>query len=191
MSSAKAPSETASDFNAAIISIAVSADREAFAALYQHFAPRLRNYLIRLGTPANLAEELAQETMLAVWRKARMFDPARAGASTWIFTIARNLRIDLQRRARTAAASVESDPSDEPDSPPGVEASLIAEERDDQVRMALSRLSPEQADVVRLCYFQDKPHSEVARALGLPLGTVKSRARLALARLRTLLEDLK
>ena len=91
------------DFNRDIQSIAETADRAAFARLYEHFAPRVTSYLTRLGAPANVAEELVQETMLSVWRKAASFDPSRAGASTWIFTIARNLRIDYLRRDRAPA----------------------------------------------------------------------------------------
>ncbi len=178
------------DLNKLILAIASSADRTAFTAVYGHFAPRVRSYLTRLGAPPNVAEELTQETLLSVWRKASYFDPERAAASTWIFTIARNLRIDYQRRNRMPA-DLTPDPSQAPDAPVALDAALITSEQDERLREALSMLSTEQAEIVRLFYLQEKPHSEIARALGLPLGTVKSRIRLALGRLRTLLDDLK
>ena len=191
MSSKPAPATwPAADLGRMIVAIAETADRAAFSSLYDHFAPRVISYLTRLGAPPNVAEELTQETLLTVWRKAAYFDPERAAASTWIFTIARNLRIDYLRRNRTPA-DLASDPSQAPDTPPGVDAAMISSEQDERVREALSLLSTEQADIVRLFYFQEKPHSEIARVLGLPLGTVKSRIRLALGRLRTLLDDLK
>jgi RNA polymerase sigma-70 factor (ECF subfamily) len=181
---------SASDLALLIQTIAASGDRSAFTALYEHFAPRVRSYLTRLGAAPNVAEELTQETMLAVWRKAAYFDPERAGASTWIFTIARNLRIDSQRRSKTPLELL-PDPSEAPEAPPALDSVMISAERDERIRDAMSQLSKEQAEIVKLCYFQDKPHSEIARVLDLPLGTVKSRVRLALGRLRGLLDDLK
>ena len=185
-----AAADRARDFSRDIQSIAEVADRAAFARLYEYFAPRVASYLARLGAPPNVAEELVQETMLSVWRKAASFDPSRAGASTWIFTIARNLRIDYLRRDRSPADLL-PDPSEEPDEAPTTEVAMINAQRDDRLREAMGSLSREQAEIVRLVYFQDRPHSEISRILGLPLGTVKSRVRLALGRLRTLLEDLK
>ncbi len=170
-----------------IQAIAAQADREAFATLFTHFAPRVKSYLIRLGASGAAAEELAQETMLAVWRKAALFDPARAGASTWIFTIARNLRIDAVRRERPAP-QVE-DPTDTLPDPPA-DALLAAAERDDRVRVAVRSLTREQAEIVELSFFSEEPHAAIAERLGLPLGTVKSRLRLAMGRLRALLEDI-
>ncbi|MDR6951508.1 RNA polymerase sigma-70 factor (ECF subfamily) [Ancylobacter sp. 3268] len=170
-----------------ILKIAAERDRQAFARLYQHFAPRVTAFLRKSGLPANTAEEIAQETMLSVWRKASYFDPARAGAATWIFTIARNLRVDHLRRVRVAAAA-ESAPPEEQEVAPSSEALLLATEQEARVRAALKALSDEQALVLRLSFFGDKAHSEIARELGLPLGTVKSRVRLALGRLRALLE---
>ena len=171
-----------------ILAIAAEADREAFTGLFNHFAPRVKSYLTRMGASAAAAEELAQETMLTVWRKAAQFDPARAGASTWIFTIARNLRIDALRRDRPAPA--EEDPTDsEPE--PAADVLVFAAERDDRVRGALRTLSREQAEVIELSFFSEAPHSEIAERLGLPLGTVKSRLRLAMGRLRSLLEDVR
>ncbi len=170
-----------------ILAIAARADREAFTELFNHFAPRVKGYLMRLGANAVAAEELAQETMLTVWRKAALFDPSRAGASTWIFTIARNLRIDAIRRERPAPP--QDDPTDAAPEPQA-DLLLVTAERDLRVRDAMSALSREQAQIVELSFFSEHPHSEIAERLGLPLGTVKSRLRLAMARLRALLEDL-
>ncbi len=170
-----------------ILRIARDADRDAFAQLFNRFAPRLKAYLMRTGAPAERAEEWVQDTFLSVWRKAGYFDPARAGASTWIYAIARNLRIDAARRDRRIGDLVE-DPFEQA-ADPGAEESLVGEERDARVRRAMTGLSDDQAQVVRLSFFEDRPHSEIAAALGLPLGTVKSRLRLAMARLRAALED--
>ena len=174
------------DAGALIQAIAARGDRTAFAALFEHFAPRVKSYLLRLGVPAAAAEELAQETLLLVWRKAAQFDPARAGASTWIFTIARNLRIDALRRDRPLP---QADPTDaEPQA--GPEAELSCAQREARLRTALGALPAEQAEIVRLSYFSEEPQTAIAERLGVPLGTVKSRLRLALGRLRGLLEDL-
>lgn len=170
-----------------IVVIAAERDRQAFTWLYRHYAPRLKSFFLRSGLAANVAEELAQETMLQVWRKAALFDPAKAGAGTWIFTIARNLRIDYLRRERIPSTS-DCDIPDEPDDAPDGEAVLLTSEREARVRSALQGLSTEQAAIVRLSFFGEKPHAEIARELGIPLGTVKSRVRLALARLRALLD---
>ena len=166
-----------------ILAVAAERDRAAFAALFGHFAPRVKRYLLGLGAGVGLAEDLAQETLLAVWRKAEQFDPAKAEAATWIFTIARNLRIDAVRRERHP----EVDPDDPllvPAPPEDALERLAAAERSARIVRALGTLPAEQAAVVRLAFLEDKAHREIERELGLPLGTVKSRLRLALARLR-------
>lgn len=169
--------------------VAQARDRNAFARLFAYFAPRVKSFLIRSGLADAVAEEVTQEVMIAVWRKASYFDPGRAGASTWVFTIARNRRIDWLRRARSRTADHFPDPGDEADTPPSGEDIALMAEREEEVRKALATLSDEQATVVRLSFFSDKPHAEIARELGIPLGTVKSRVRLALNRLRTLLDN--
>lgn len=176
----------APDFSGLIGRIAAEADRAAFAELFQHFAPRVKSYALRLGAPGPAAEELAQETLLVVWRKAAQFDPGRASASTWIFTIARNLRIDALRRERPLPA-----PSDDTDPSPLADTVIAGAQQDDRVRRALRSLPPEQLQVIELSFFSETPHSAIAETLGLPLGTVKSRMRLAMGRLRALLEDLR
>jgi RNA polymerase sigma-70 factor (ECF subfamily) len=178
----------AEEYGELIRAVAVRRDRGAFAILFEHFAPRVKSYLLRLGAPAEVAEELAQETLLSVWRKAEAFDPTRAAASTWIFTIARNLRIDAFRRARRGEPA--EDPSDAPEAQARPDALLASAQSQARIRLALTALPPDQAEVVRLSFFSDKPHSEIAAALQLPLGTVKSRLRLAMGRLREMLGDL-
>jgi len=168
-----------------ILAVAARRDRAAFARLHAFFHPRLVAFLGRGGTRE--AEELAQETLIAVWRKAELYDPTQAGAATWIFTIARNLRIDAARRSGRATFVDVAD-HDEIDESPDGEELLLTGEREARVRAALASLPPEQADVVRMTYFTEKPQVEIARDLGIPLGTVKSRLRLAANRLRTLLE---
>jgi RNA polymerase sigma-70 factor (ECF subfamily) len=171
----------------AIVAIAERQDREAFTLLFNHFAPRVKSYLLRLGAPPELAEELAQESLLTVWRRAGAYNPTVAAASTWIFTIARNLRIDHARRA--ARATQLRDPLEElaPEAAPDEALSAVQDER--RIRGAMATLPHDQAMVISLAFFADKPHSEIAIDLGLPLGTVKSRLRLAMARLRALLDD--
>lgn len=169
--------------------VARNQDRNAFAQLFAYFAPRVKSFLMRSGLPDSAAEEVAQEVMLALWRKASYFDPSRAGVSTWVFTIARNQRIDCLRRTRTKMTDRPLDPSDEPEAPLSGEDIAITTEREQEIRRALAALSSEQATIVRLSYFADKPHAEIARDLGIPLGTVKSRIRLALNRLRTMLDN--
>ena len=168
--------------------VARTQDRAAFEELFERFAPRVKAYLMRLGAPAQTADDLAQEAMLSLWRKAHLFDPARASVSTWIFTIARNLRIDALRRER----NFHSDPMAaleiaDPDA--NSFATLEAKDDGEVLRAALATLPDEQAQVVQLSFFSDKPHSQIAEDLRIPLGTVKSRLRLAMVRLRAALGE--
>ena len=168
--------------------VAQRQDRDAFARLHAHFAPRLAAWLTRSGLSPSQAEDVVQETMVAVWRKAGLYSPALGGPSTWIFVIARNLRTDYQRRkANRELAPLED--WDQIDDTATAEELLLTGEREGILRKALSQLSREQAQVLEQAYFADKPQSVIARELGVPLGTVKSRVRLALARLKTLMEE--
>lgn len=182
------PERLAARMTQHVLAIAASQDRNAFAALFSYYAPRVKAYLIRLGCPDGQAEELAQETMLALWRKADRFDPAKAAPGTWIFTIARNLRIDQVRRERRPELDPD-DPALVPAPLPDADLVLQAKEHHVLVQNALQALPPDQARVIALSFFEDKPHGEIAGELGLPLGTVKSRIRLAFARLRAALEQ--
>ncbi len=171
-----------------IAAIATGRDRSAFAALFDFYAPRIKGFLIRTGSAAEVAEEIAQETMLLVWRKAALFDASRARASTWIYTIARNLRIDGLRHERTISAATLYDVV-EKDAPARPDDELAGAERGEDVRAAMKELPSEQMAVVQLSFFEDKAHGDIARILGIPLGTVKSRLRLAMEKLRERLEE--
>ncbi len=172
--------------------VATLKDRAAFAELFQHFAPRLKAFMMRGGADGDTAEELAQEAMIQVWRRAESFDPARAAASTWIYTIARNKRIDRIRRERRPSMSEEEYTgalgSAEGSPERGDEA---AERSQAEARLArsLAELPEDQAAVVKMAFYEDKSHSAIAAELQLPLGTVKSRIRLALTRLRGMIQD--
>lgn len=177
------------DWPAALRLVAEQQDREAFGRLFSHFAPRLKSWLARTGSTEEQAEELAQEALVTVWRKAALFDPAQAAVSTWVFTIARNLRVDAARRHRLDTAGdecFEFDLLPGDDTPAGeqLDATRLAQ----RVRVAMDRLPAEQAQVLRLSYYDDEPHARIAAELGIPLGTVKSRMRLAVAHLRRLLD---
>jgi len=167
--------------------VAVDRDREAFGRLYSFYAPRVAAYLRRIGAQSEVAEDLAQEVMLAVWRRAHQFDPAKAALSTWIYTIARNRRIDALRRERHPDFDAD-DPSLQGAEPPRGDVHTETELVKEEIRKAIGTLPREQADLLRIFYFEDKTHSVIADELGLPLGTVKSRLRLAVAKLRGLLE---
>jgi RNA polymerase sigma-70 factor (ECF subfamily) len=178
-----------------IEAVATKRDRASFIALFQHFAPRVKTFMLRSGASEAMAEEIAQETMLTVWRKADLFVAGSHGAAAWIFTIARNLRIDaLRREQRGNASSSESDNDDARiaveshlDKQLTPEAQFAAAQSEENVRKAMAQLSNEQLRVIELSFFEEKTHSEIAEHLQIPIGTVKSRSRLALARLRALL----
>ena len=163
------------------------------ASLFAYFAPRVKTFMRRSGLDEASADDLAQETLLTVWRKAHLFDGSAVGASAWIFTIARNLRIDALRRTRRGAGGEQlSEIADEfeIDEAMAPDDALASSQREARVRAALSALSDEQMRVVELSFYQEKAHGEIAQILGIPLGTVKSRLRLAMARLRNLLGEL-
>ena len=183
-----AGADAARDADDLIERIARVADREAFAELFRRFAPRIKSYLKRLGCETGQAEELTQETMVMVWRRAAMFDRRRASASTWLFTIARNKRIDLLRRERRPEIDP-TDPALVPDPAPSAEEPLLLRQRAGRLAAALAELPHEQAELIRLAYFDEHSQSAIAEARRLPLGTVKSRLRLALSRLRRSLEE--
>jgi len=176
------------DHAALLTAVATSGDRQAFAALFRHFAPRVKSYLLRLGCETQVAEELTQEVMVSVWRKAASFDPCQASAATWIFAIARNRRIDALRRDRSGALDGE-DPSLWPQAPAAADEVVEQEQAAAKVRAAMRGLSAEQAEMIRRAFFEGKAHGAISAETDLPLGTVKSRLRLALARLRRTLEE--
>lgn len=167
----------------ALVAVGRDRDRTAFQTLFAHFAPRVKGYLIRQGCDPAQAEEIAQETMVNVWRKAHLYDPTKATAATWVFTVARNLRIDAIRRDRRPDLDAE-EPALQPSSEPAPDEVLADDQQARRVRAALDQLPDEQRQVVMLAFYEDKAHSEIADHLGLPLGTVKSRLRLAFKKVR-------
>lgn len=178
---------TDQSWEALLIAVAQTSDREAFTRLFAHFAPRVKSYLLRLGSSPSQAEDIAQETLALVWRKAGLFDAAKANASTWIFRIARNQMIDRIRRRQRP----ELDPNDPlliPDAEPSPDKQAAKREDIKAVRAALAELPEKQREVIMLSFFEEDPHPAIAQKLNLPIGTVKSRIRLALARLDTLLD---
>lgn len=161
--------------------VAHARDSAAFARLFAHFAPRVKGFLMKSGTDAAMAEECAQDVMATVWLKAASFDPARASAATWIFTIARNRRIDMLRRQRRP------EPEDLPWGPeaaPDQHDALAMQQDSQRLTQALSLLPEKQRVLIERAYFGELTHSQIAEATGLPLGTIKSRIRMALDRLR-------
>ncbi|MBD3679498.1 MAG: sigma-70 family RNA polymerase sigma factor [Rhodobacteraceae bacterium] len=156
-------------------------DKAAFAELFRHFAPRVKAFLIKSGASETLAEECMQEVMTTIWRKAHLFDPTRASAATWIFTIARNRKIDaLRKQRRPEPEDLPWGPEAEPDQ----EDVIALQQESKRLGQALAQLPGNQRDLVERAYFGDLSHSEIAAETGLPLGTIKSRIRLALERLR-------
>lgn len=179
--------ETRSD-ETLLAAIARDRDREAFAELFRAYAGRIKAFLMRTGTAADEADEAVQEVMVTLWRRAETFDPQKAAAQSWIFAIARNKRIDLIRRARRPEPDPE-DPMFRPDPEESAETRVAGADRDRAVREALADLSEDQLTVVRLAFFAGLSHSEIAERLDAPLGTVKSRLRLAFRRLRAALGE--
>jgi RNA polymerase sigma-70 factor, ECF subfamily len=169
--------------------VAASKDREAFAALFDHFGPRVKSFMMRKGATAEQAEDLVQETMIAIWSKAALYVQDRGSVSTWIFTIARNLRIDRLRRERSNQYT-DIDDYDAPSEDMAQDDALGRAQEDSAVSRALAQIPPEQRELLILSYVEDLPQSEIATRLQIPLGTVKSRMRLAYRRMKKLLETM-
>lgn len=164
-----------------LVAVGARRDREAFADLFRHYAPRVKAFLIRTGLSPAVAEDCMQDVMVTLWRKAHLYDPTRASAATWIFTIARNRKIDIIRRTRRP------EPEDLPwgPEPPPAQAEVLALAQDSRrLAVAVAQLPPKQRDLVERAFFGDLTHTEIAAQTGLPLGTIKSRIRLAIDRLR-------
>ena len=169
------------DWAALLLSVRDRQDREAFAALFRHFAPRVKGFLMKSGASDALAEECAQDVMATLWQKAHLFDPARASVATWVFTLARNRRIDALRKSRRPEPEdLDWGPAAEPDQAEVFEM----RQENDRLGAALALLPEKQRALIERAYFGDLSHREIAAETGLPLGTIKSRIRLALDRLR-------
>ena len=156
-------------------------DQQAFAELFGHFAPRVKAFLMKSGAAPGMAEDCTQEVMATLWHKAHLFDPRRASVSTWIFTIARNKNIDaLRKQRRPEPEELTWGPEAEP------EASdiIVMQQESEQLSQAMKALPGQQRELIEKAYFGDLSHGQIAAETGLPLGTIKSRLRLALSKLR-------
>jgi RNA polymerase sigma-70 factor (ECF subfamily) len=179
-----AESDDGPDLGACIEAIAERKSRDAFTQLFNHMAPRIKAYCLKRGASPAEAEEAAQETMIQVWRRAGQYDPARAAATTWIFTIARNKRIDQFRKEQHPEVTADdlvqtmSDPLD-------AESRMEQFQAGETLAQKLKDLSPDQAEAIHKAFFEDKTHQVISEELNVPLGTVKSRIRLALSKLRS------
>ena len=164
-----------------LLAVRDNKDTDAFAELFAHFGPRVKSFLMKSGASPDLAEECAQDVMVTLWRKAHMFDPGKASVSTWIFTIARNRRIDLLRKQRRVEPEdLPWGPEAEPD-----QADVMALQQETEILGdAIKALPGKQRELIEKAYYGELTHSEIAAQTGLPLGTIKSRIRLALDRLR-------
>ena len=182
----KQPVQT--DMNMLLSDLAVNRDKEIFSKLYSHFAPRLKSMLMGTGTDPETAEEVAQEAMISVWRKCEMYDASKSAASTWIFTIARNLRIDRFRKEKRPQLDP-NDPSLLPEEETPADEQLDIDDRQVVIRNAVNELPDDQREVVALSFIEGLSHQEISDRLDLPLGTVKSRLRLSFEKLRTSLRS--
>lgn len=171
-----------------VVAIAERRDSRAFDSLFKHYGPRLKAYFRRLGADNASAEDLMQDVMMTMWNRAQLYDRSRATVGTWLFTIARNRRIDGLRRERRP----EFDPNDPalvPEPPRLIDQRLADGLSERRLHRAFQDLPPEQADLIRKSFIDDKSHGDIAEELKLPLGTVKSRLRLALVKLRLALRN--
>jgi RNA polymerase sigma factor (sigma-70 family) len=182
------PPDSQEDFAALLLAVGTKSDVKAFEALFRHFGPRIRAYMMKLCRDRSVAEELMQETMVNIWRKADQYDPSRGPAAGWIFTIARNVRVDNFRKMKRPEFDP-NDPAFVPEPLPEADYLVEAQEDSERLRVAMNTLPPEQLELLRYSFFEEASHSVIAKKLNLPIGTVKSRIRLAFSRLRDELGD--
>lgn len=179
------PKETAQDWSALLSQLAETKDKQLYILLFRHFAPKIKAYIIRLGLMDSTAEELMQETMLSVWRKAHMYNRSKAAASTWIFTLARNQSIDWMRKQKYPEYGLEEWHEEPDDSVDECEQVVTS----DRMAKAIQRLPENQAQVIYMSFFEGRSHSDISDRLGIPLGSVKSRIRLASEKLKLMWRD--
>lgn len=179
-------SSSSRDFGALIALIAQTRDRAAFAEVFGYYAPRIKALLVKSGSTPAAAEELAQEAMLMVWRKAATYDPARASVSAWIFTIARNLRSDSLRRGSSSLYAFDATFGAEAPAQP--DEILSGAQDGARVRAAMRSLNPDQAQAIEMAFYQEQTHTQISQALGVPLGTVKARIRFGMMKLKAFIE---
>ncbi|HAD73198.1 MAG TPA: RNA polymerase subunit sigma [Alphaproteobacteria bacterium] len=181
-------SKKLSTWDELLVRVGRDRDKSAFAELFDYFAPRVKSFLLRFGTDMSMAEEIAQEAMIMVWRRAETYDPRQSAASTWIFTIARNKRIDRLRRENRPLPDM-TDPAVMPESIETGEIQVARMQQEKKIRHALKNLPEEQAKMIFSAYYEEKSHREIAEESGVALGTVKSRIRLALNRMRAQIDE--
>lgn len=163
-------------------------DKAAFGRLFDHYAPRLKGFIMRAGAPAGQAEDIVQDVMLTIWRKAHLFDPERAQVASWIYQIARNRQIDVLRKE--ARPMPEALKAEEPEHEPDAGQVVALDQEVKKLREALARLAPAQREIIEKAYLGELTHTDIRNVTGLPLGTIKSRIRLGLERLRHELKEL-
>jgi RNA polymerase sigma-70 factor (ECF subfamily) len=178
-----AANHNAPSFDDLLSRVGSAQDRDAFVTLFTHFAPRVKSYMIKHGASDAAAEEIVQNTFVTVWEKAALYNPAKAAASTWIFTIARNKRIDALRREKFIEVSADDGVLEQAPAPEPADA-YADRQTVEKLNTAIDALPPEQARLVHMAFFEDKSHQAIADETRLPLGTVKSRIRLAMEKIR-------
>tara|TARA_B100000073_G_C23652881_1_gene541334 strand:+ start:128 stop:706 length:579 start_codon:yes stop_codon:yes gene_type:complete len=183
----KASDATDVELSSYLKDIGESQDKSAFSSIFKYFAPRLKSFFVKLGCSDSQAEEIIQEVMIAVWTKSKTYDGTKSSVSTWIYTIAKNKRIDKIRKEKKHNI-VESDESLEIPTASKQEEQLLSTELNEKIQHSLQFLPKEQAELLKLSYFYEKTHTDIAKDLCLPLGTVKSRIRLALSKMKNLVE---
>lgn len=176
---------SSSDWSDLLQELSENKEKKIYIQLFSHFAPKVKAYIIRLGLVETTAEELMQETMLAVWRKAHMYNRSKAAASTWIFTLARNQSIDWMRKQKYPEYSLD-EWIEEPDEHHHEGENLVTSDR---MEKAISKLPENQAQVLYMSFFEGRSHSDISERLGIPLGSVKSRIRLASEKLKMMWRD--
>lgn len=175
------PPEKSDTWSLCLLAVRDAQDAAAFARLFHHFGPRIKSFLMAKGASDGMAEEAMQEAMAVVWFKVGMFDPSRASASTWIFTIARNKYLDAVRKTKRPEPEEIEWEGEAPKEPTEM---VAAAQEADLIKDAINRLPEAQRLVVEKAYFGDLSHAEIAEVTGLPLGTIKSRIRLGLERMK-------
>lgn len=168
--------------------VAVTSDRRSFQALFEHFAPRIKAVLVKSGADYALAEDLVQDVMMTMWHKAALYNPGRGSVATWVYTIARNARID-RLRLKSSQPYIDIETIEIAAEGADGEAGTVAAQTAEGVAAALTNLPLEQREIIEHAFLHDLSQSEIAEKLGLPLGTVKSRQRLAYAKFRDRLGD--
>lgn len=176
---------SSSDWSDMLQKLSVEKDKKLYVQLFKHFAPKIKAYITRLGLVETAAEELMQETMLAVWRKAHLYNRSKAAASTWIFTLARNLSIDWMRKQKYPEYSID-EWQEEPEDHVHLGEQLVTTDR---MEKAIDKLPEGQAQVIYMSFFEGRSHTDISERLGLPLGSVKSRIRLASGKLKVMWRD--